>query len=156
MIGFWVLGFLLVTFFWTTKVQPWTQPSGWSAQLCQLGILFPEGFKQKKEILDSQWLQAWLDPGAPVVSSVSISFAMNLFLTPSHGAKALETQRHILLGSNLDGKNIYRSPSISSRSFIDSLWFMTTWPNQSQSLWPGRGNVLRAHRWGLLHPNHMD
>ena len=51
MMGFWVLGFLLLTFFWTITVQSRTQPSGWSAQLCQLGILFPEGFKQKKEIL---------------------------------------------------------------------------------------------------------
>ena len=66
----------------------------------------------------------WLEPGAPMISSGSISFTMN-FLTPSHGAKALETQLHILLGSSLDGKSIYLSPSISSRSFIDSLWFMT-------------------------------
>ena len=48
----------------------------------------------------------WLEPGAPMISSGSISFTMN-FLTPSHGAKALETQLHILLGSSLDGKSIY-------------------------------------------------
>lgn len=118
MIGFQVLGLLWSIVFWRVEAQWWTQPSGWSAQLCQLGLC-PEWFN-KRGMIDSQCLRAGLDPGALVVLSGSISFVMTLFSDFSHGdKKALEIQLHVLSGSS--GKSNCHFPSIPSKSFTDSL-----------------------------------